>query len=82
MFFGHGEILEKKPEAILACVDNGKIIKFRMDLVIRKFREIKDKRIGRVLPPYITRIQQKCSQYIVREGTMPIPREIFDSFDE
>ena len=53
-----------------------------MDLVIRKFREIKDKRIGRVLPPYITRIQQKCSQYIVREGTMPIPREIFDSFDE
>ena len=71
-----------KPEVILACVDNGKIIKFRMDLVIRKFREIKDKRIGRVLPPYITRIQQKCSQYIVREGTMPIPREIFDSFDE
>ena len=63
-------------------MDNGKIIKFRMDLVIRKFREIKDKRIGRVLPPYITRIQQKCSQYIVREGTMPIPREIFDSFDE
>ena len=82
VFFGHGEILEKKPEVILACVDNGKIIKFRMDLVIRKFREIKDKRIGRVLPPYITRIQQKCSQYIVREGTMPIPREIFDSFDE
>ena len=63
-------------------MDNGKIIKFRMDLVIRKFREIKDKRIGRVLPPYITRIDQKCSQYIVREGTMPIPREIFDSFDE
>ncbi len=82
VFFGHGEILEKKPEVILACVDNGKIIKFRMDLIIKKFKEIKDKRIGRVLPPYITRIQQKCSQYIVREGIMPMPKEIFNSFDE
>ncbi len=59
VFFDHGEILEKKPEVILVCVDNGKIIKFRMDLVIKKFKEIKDKRVGRVLPPYITRIQQK-----------------------
>lgn len=46
------------------------------------FAELKDKRIGRVLPPYITRIQQKCSQHIIREGTMPIPREIFSNFDE
>lgn len=82
VFLGHGEILEKKPEVILPCVDNGKILKFRMDLVMKKFKELKDKRIGRILPPYITRIQQKCSQYIVREGTMPIPREIFNSFEE
>ncbi len=53
-----------------------------MDLVIKKFKELKDKRIGRILPPYITRIQQKCSQYIVREGTMPIPKEIFNNFEE
>lgn len=46
------------------------------------FAELKDKRIGSVLPPYITRIQQKCSQHIIREETMPIPREIFDNFDE
>lgn len=82
VFFSHGEILEKKPEVILACVDNGKIIKFRLDLAIKKFKEIKDKRIGRVLPPYITRIQQKCSQHIIREGTMPIPKELFNSFEE
>lgn len=82
VFFNQGELLEKKPEIVLACIDNGKIIKFQIDLVIKTFAEIKDKRIGRVLPPYITRIQQKCSQHIVREGTMPIPREIFNSFDE
>ncbi len=82
LFFGQGEILEKKPEVILACVDNGKTLKFRMDLITKKFKEMKDKRIGRILPPYITRVQQKCSQYIVREGTMPIPKEIFKGFDE
>ena len=82
MFFNRGELLERKPEIILACVDDGKIIKFEIDLMVKPFSELKDKRIGRVLPPYITRIQQKCSQHIVREGTMPIPREIFNSFDE
>lgn len=82
VFFNRGELLEKKPEVVLACIDNGKIIKFEIDLVIKSFAEIKNKRIGRVLPPYITRIQQKCSQHIVREGTMPIPREIFNSFEE
>ena len=76
--FAYGEILEKKTEVILSCVDNGKIIVFRLDLMVRKFRDMRDRLIGRVLPPYITRIQQKCSQYIVREGVMPLPREIFD----
>jgi len=82
IFFNRGELLEKKPEIILACVDNGKIIKFEIDLVIKTFGEIKNQRIGRLLPPYITRIQQKCAQHIVRQGTMPIPEEIFDVFDE
>lgn len=82
VFFNRGELLEKKPEVVLACIDNGKIIKFDIDLIIKTFAEIKNKRIGRVLPPYITRIQQKCSQHIVREGTMPIPREIFNNFEE
>ena len=82
VFFNQGELLEKKPEIVLACVDNGKIIRFEIELIIKTFAEMKDKRIGRVLPPYITRIQQKCSQHIVREGTMPIPKEIFASIKE
>lgn len=82
IFFNQGELLEKKPEIVLACIDNGKIIKFDIDLIIKKFAEIKNMRIGRVLPPYITRIQQKCSQHIVREGTLPIPREIFNNYEE
>ncbi len=80
IFFGQGEILEKKPEAIIACIDNGKIIKFRLDIKIMKFKNIKKDRIGRILPPYITRVQQKCSQYIIREGTMPLPKELFECY--
>lgn len=80
VFFGHGEIREKKPEVIIACIDDGKIIKFRLDIKLKKFKDMKDNRIGRILPPYITRIQQKCSQYIVREGTMPLPKELFENY--
>ncbi len=80
VFFGNGEIRERKPEVIIACVDGGKIIKFRLDIKIKKFKDVKSNRIGRILPPYITRIQQKCSQYIIREGTMPLPKELFESY--
>ena len=36
----------------------------------------KAKRIGRILPPYITRIQQIVSAYIIREGLPAIPNDI------
>lgn len=78
IFFGHGELRENKPEAIIACIDKGKIIRFRMDICIKPFSIIKEKRIGRVLSPYINRIQQKCAQYIVCAGTIPIPEGIFN----
>ena len=77
-FWWQGDIIGKKTDVFLCCADNGKIIKFRLDLEVKKFKDLKDKRIGRVLPPYITKIQQKCSHYIIREGTMPIPKEIFE----
>lgn len=77
-FFSNGVVLERGPEVIIACVAGNKIIRFRMDIKIKKFNSIKKYRIGRILPPYITRIQQKCSQHIIREGTMPLPQDIFN----
>ncbi len=79
VFFNQGEILEKKTEAIIAYIGGGKIIKFRLDVCVKKFRDFKDKRIGRILPPHIGRIQQKCAQYMIREGTMPIPGKMFNN---
>lgn len=82
VFFSQGEILEKKPEAIIACINGEKAIKFQLDIIPIKYSELKDARKGRILPPYITRIQQKCSQYIIREGIMPIPSDIFYDFED
>lgn len=81
VFFSRGEILEKKPEVIVACVDGEKAIKFQLDIIPINYSELKDNRKGRILPPYITRIQHKCSQYIVREGVMPIPCDLFNDFE-
>lgn len=82
VFFNNGEILEKKQEAFLACVDSGKILKFDFKkFSVKTFGNMKKNRIGRVLPPYITKIQQKFSQYIVREGVMPLPVELFTVLD-
>jgi len=77
IFLHKGEILEKKLEIIVPCVDGEKAIKFGTELETHKFEELKSCRVGRVLPPYITRIQQKCAQTIVREGVMPIPDGLF-----
>ncbi len=82
IFFNKGEILEKKLEVIVACVAGEQAIKFQTELIPFKFSELKEYRKGRILPPYITRIQQKCAQSIVREGVMPIPVELFNSFGE
>lgn len=83
IFFNKGELLEKRPNVIVACVAGEKAIKFDLvDIIPMLYSENKEKRIGRLLPPYITRVQQKCSQYIVREGVMPIPSTLFANFNE
>ena len=57
------------------------MLQFDLDISVKKFSDVKDKRIGRILPPYITRIQQKCAQNMVREGVMPVPEELFMNFE-
>ncbi len=81
IFFNNGEIREKKPEVIITCLAGETAIKFDLKIIVKKFEEFKDKRIGKLLPPYITRVQQKCSQHIVREGVMPVPSSLFEDFE-
>ena len=81
MIYRNGTILGRNDKVILGCVADKKILEFDMDIECKYFNDLKGKRIGRVLAPYITQIQQKCSQHIIREGTMPLPQKLFVSME-
>lgn len=72
-----GSIIEKANEVIIPCVAGKKVLRFNLDIVVKKFSEMKTYLQGRLLPPYITRVQQRCAHYIVRTGTLPIPPDLF-----
>ena len=73
--FDSGEFVEKNNRCYVAFVQ-GSILCFSLrDIVLKKWKEIKDNRIGRLLPPYITKIQQKYAAYLQRQGLPSIPKE-------
>ena len=73
--FDSGEFLEKNHCCYIAFI-NGIIIKLSLkELKILPWNSIKDKRIGRLLPPFITRLQQKYTYYLQRQGLPSIPKE-------
>ena len=74
--FKNGNFIEKLNNIYISFINNGKIIEFFFkDLKIKKWNAIKDKRIGRLLPPYITKVQQRYSFYIQRQGLPAIPEK-------
>lgn len=69
-----GQFLEKICNAIVPYLYNGKTIEFQFrELEIIKWEDIKDRRIGRLLSPFITRIQQRYALYLQRQGLPRIP---------
>jgi hypothetical protein len=55
---------------------NNKAIKFDFkDLEIMNWSKIKDNRVGRILPPYINKIQQKYAAYFQRQGLPRLPQK-------
>lgn len=82
IFFRKGSILERDDKVIIGCVAGEQAICFDMDICVFNYEDMKEKRIGRILSPYITKIQQKCAINTIREGVLPLPKELFLSFDE
>lgn len=75
ILFDSGEFQEKKNNCYVAFVQ-GNILCFSLrDIELKKWKDIKDHRIGRLLPPYITKIQQKYAAYLQRQGLPSIPEE-------
>lgn len=75
IIFNQGSFQERINNCIVAFVE-GKILSFSLrKLTIKKWNEIKDDRQGRLLPPFITKIQQKYSAYLQRQALPAIPQE-------
>jgi len=73
----NGHFNEKINNAIMAFIDDGKIIEFLFrDLKISTWKDLKSKRIGRILSPYINRIQQRYALYMQRQGLPRIPEKV------
>lgn len=69
-----GQFIEKTNNSIIPFLDNGKIIEFLFrDIKQKKWRDLKQNRIGRLLPPYINKVQQRYALYMQRQGLPRIP---------
>jgi len=74
----YGRMDERDGEAIIYPINDGKGVSFQFrDIVVNKWADIKDKRIGRVLPPFITRLQERFSAYLQRPGLSRYPAIAF-----
>lgn len=66
---------EKDTEAVVFAMMDGKTytVKFK-DMQIKQLKKMTDMtRIGRLLPPFVTRVQQRCASYLQRPGMPRIP---------
>ena len=74
--YKNGHFTERISESISFSIYEGKTIKFNFEkLEKKKFSEIKAQRVGRLIHPYITRIQQRYTSYLQRQGLPYIPEE-------
>ena len=74
--YKNGHFDERIWESITFSIDELKTVRFDFrKFRAQKFSELKDLRIGRLLHPYLTRIQQRFGQYLQRQGLPRIPDE-------
>jgi hypothetical protein len=75
----HGAFSEKDSQAIVFPIDDYCTVDFRFKrLKIVKWSDWKTRRIGRLLPPYINRIQQRFGLFVQRQA---LPRTPSSSLD-
>lgn len=75
----YGNFNEQSNFVIVGPID-GFFFRFKFkDIVIEDFEDKKDRRIGRLLPPFVTHVTQKYSLYIHRQGLSRLPKEVISS---
>lgn len=72
----YGNFKEQQNFVIVGPIE-GAFIRFNFqEMEIKDYEEMKDQRIGRLLPPFITRVTQKYGLYIHRQGLPRLPKEV------
>jgi hypothetical protein len=69
-------LADRDDQAVVFGMHEGRTVAFKFKtLEIKAWTEIKDHRIGRLLPPFLTRLQQRYSAYLQRPGLPLLPSE-------
>jgi hypothetical protein len=70
----YGTLNEKDSEFSIFAMYDGRSFSFQFqELILKRWGDWSAKRIGRLLPPYVTRLQQRYSTYLQRPGVNRIP---------
>ena len=74
LFNKNGYFEERVSQSVVFGVVEGKSVLFQFDkLRVCKYAEVRDQRVGRLLHPYVTRVQQRYALYIQRQALPRIP---------
>lgn len=69
-----GSFRERVFESVaFAIVDGGSVVFDFKKLRVLKFSEVSEKRVGRLLHPYVTRVQQRYASYTQRQALPRVP---------
>ena len=72
--YREGHFSEKVWESVAFSIYDKKSVRFNFGrFCIKKYAELKNQRVGRLLHPYITRVQQRYALYLQRQGLPRIP---------
>lgn len=75
-----GVVNERKTEILLFLLDGNDVVKFdNRKLEIWKYTEIKDKKICRVVSPFINEKRQHYGNFLGRIGVPSYPKDIYKS---
>ena len=72
--YRNGHFSERVDESVVFAAFESMSIRFKFNtLHVEKFSQLKEHRIGRLLHPYLTRIQQRYALFLQRQGLPRIP---------
>ena len=72
--FKNGHFEERVSQSVVFGVVDGKSILFHFArLRVCKYSEVRERRVGRLLHPYVTRVQQRYALFIQRQALPRIP---------